>query len=159
MGDTHRFEIFANFVATILPKDARIADVAGGGGNLQQALRSLGFTNVTSWDNRHIKDRVRGMIYVRKYFDYTRVSPKHYDAVIGLHPDGGTDQIVMFAVQYNKLAIVCPCCVIPTATHFAGGDFDAWLKHLKRVALTRGHAVIERTLKMKGRNQVLVIKP
>ena len=158
MGDKHRFEIFASFVATMLPRDARIADVAGGGGDLQKALRNLGFSNVTSWDNRHIKDRVRGMIYVRKYFDYTRVSPKHYDAVIGLHPDGGTDQLVMFAVTYNKIAIICPCCVIPTATKFAGGDFNAWLAHLKRIATTRGKAVMERTLKMQGRNVVLVIK-
>lgn len=159
MGDKHRFEIFAKFVATILPKDARIADVAGGGGDLQKALRELGFTNVTSWDNRHIKARVRGMVYVRKYFDYTRVSPKHYDAIIGLHPDGGTDQIVMYAAMYNKTAIVCPCYVIPTATKFNGGDFDAWFAHLKRVAMARGKAVMERTLNtMKGRNAVLVIR-
>lgn len=158
MGDKHRFDIFANFVATILHRDARIADVAGGGGDLQKALRALGFTSVTSWDNRHIKDRVRGMTYVRSYFDYTRVSPKHYDAIIGLHPDGGTDQIVMYATTYGKTAIVCPCCVIPTATKFVGGDFDAWVAHLKRVAQARGKLVIERTLKMKGRNTVLVIK-
>ena len=157
MGDTHRFQVFAEFVARTIPKHFRIADVASGGGYLQKELRKLGFTNVTSWDNRHLKDRIPNQVYVRKYFDYTKVSPKHYDAVIGLHPDGATDQIVLWAATYGKMGVVVPCCIIPTATTFNGNNENDWLSHLKQLAKNKQRRVFEQTLKIKGKNTVLII--
>jgi hypothetical protein len=154
MGDKHRFEVFAKFVANILPKNYRIADIASGGGCLQYELRKLGFLMVTSWDNRHIKNRLPNQTYVRKYFDYTRVSPKHYDAIIGLHPDGATDHIVLWAATYGKKAIVVPCCAIPSASNFNGGE---WISHLKQLVKNKQRKVIEQTLKIKGKNTVLII--
>jgi len=157
MGDSQRFSIFAKFIASTIPKHYRIADVASGGGYLQQELRKLGFNNVTSWDTRHEKDRIRNQTYVRKLFDYRKVSPKHYDAIIGLHPDGATDHIVMWASIYKKLCVVCPCCNIPSAVPFRDTPSN-WINHLKNLAKRNNRSVTETTLNnLHGKNVVLII--
>ena len=156
MGAPSRFRLFADMIADRFATETEIADVASGGGQLQAELRLRGFPNVTSWDRRprNAKTR-RGYIY--GHFDY-RSAPRKYGLVVGMHPDGATDQIVAYAAKHRCPFVVCPCCVIPSATQFHGVGYDEWVCHLRQIA---ADAIDVETLQlpMDGRNLVLVGQP
>jgi hypothetical protein len=54
MGDVRRFDLFARFIAGLVPPSdrlsMRVADVAAGRGMLTWALRQHGFTNVVPFE-------------------------------------------------------------------------------------------------------------
>jgi hypothetical protein len=116
MGDPNRFRCFADLIETVLPtRGARIADVASGRGKLQGELYRRGIKNVVAYDGR--RRNAKGKPHARWWFDY-RTAPDEFDLVVGLHPDEATDQIIHFACEKRKPFVVCPCCVMPTATEF-----------------------------------------
>lgn len=155
MGDPRRFHVFAKLVLEYIPPAASVADVAGGKGYLQAAMRQNGYERVVSWDRRP-RYATRRSGYRYGWFDH-RNAPE-YDAVVAMHPDEGTDHAIMYAVERGVTALVCPCCIRPHATSYWGdGNYPGWCSHLQALAEKGGATTEWRKLKMIGRNDVLVI--
>ena len=158
MGDSRRFQLFADLVSRNLPdRSLRIADVAGGKGYLKAALHQLGYKNVVTWDkNRKAAKKQNHSGYKYGYFDYR--TQEVYDCVVAMHPDEATDHAILYASIHHIPAFVCPCCIKPDAVLFNEKyNFHLWVNHLKRLA--KGMDIQELYLKMQGRNLVLVLKP
>lgn len=158
MGDARRFDEFAKLVERHLAKDMKIVDVAAGKGYLRAAMYQRGYRNVTCWDKRPRCAKPRSG-YRYGYFDY-KTAPQ-YDAVVAMHPDEGTDQVVLYAVTRGILAIVCPCCAKPSASTFWGSksSYGDWTAHLEVLARKHGADVAWEKLPINGRNRVMIIRP
>lgn len=156
MGDARRFDVFADMIAARIPhRSAPVADVAGGKGFLQAALRRRGFSEVISWDKRRTTAKGRPG-YRHALFDY-RTAPDSYGLVVGMHPDGGTDHIIRYACKHRVPFVVCPCCVVPSAEPYHGPRrYSAWVAHLARMAEGRGFRVEDISLRMTGCNVALI---
>lgn len=154
MGDPARFRLFARTVQRHFPAPgAIIADVASGRGALQSELRQLGYTRVTSWDRRRRNAGGRPC-YRYGLFDWREATD--YDLVLGMHPDEATDQIVRYAGERRVPFVVCPCCVLPSASSYAGKDYEGWFWHLHALAKADGMRVAVDNLPMRGRNRLLI---
>jgi hypothetical protein len=138
-------------------RDARIADVASGKGQLQAELRLSGYGTIESWDKRPRNAKTRHG-YRYGYFDY-RNAPRGYDLVIGMHPDEGTDHIIQYACKHRTPFIVCPCCVKPSASQFQDIGYEGWMRHLIGLAETGRMAVEVISLPMLGRKEVIIGRP
>jgi len=158
MGDSRRFNLMASLVEKHIPKSANIADVAAGKGHLKAALYQLGYKKVTCWDRRKRLARGRpGQKY--QLFDYHN-APRGYDALVAMHPDEATDHVIFYAGKHRIPAIVCPCCVKPSASILTlEPNKHNWLIHLKKLAHDCKLEVIETLLPMTGDNRVLILKP
>ena len=157
MGDKNRFRLMSDLISQHIPPEARVADIAGGKGQLQAELFLRGFRSVVSWDNRKKYGGPR-RIYRHGLFDY-RSAPRDYEAVVGMHPDAGTDHIVAYAIKHRIPFLVCPCCVLPSATKLEDIGYDGWIRHLMGMATQSKFGVQTVTLPMTGRNLVLIGKP
>lgn len=163
MGDSRRFRLFADLIVEHLSSDMRIADIAGGKGKLQGALYQHGYENVISWDKRpHYINRKN------RHYGYLdcRESPGGYDAVVAMHPDEATDHCILYAIKHKIPAIICPCCVKPSAIYYGGPTFSgprakyfSWINHLVKIAKINKMSVAQVSLKIKGANRVLICKP
>ncbi len=157
MGDNRRFDLCGKLIEKHIPKDYKIADIASGNGQLQARLWQAGYKNITSWDKRHRNGKNRKG-YRYGYFSWQE--KERYDAVIGMHPDETTDHIIKYAVKNKVLAILCPCCIKPSAELFWEAYKSwLWIGHLKRIAWDGGLEVIETILRMNGKSLVLICKP
>ncbi len=156
MGDPSRFWKFARFIAKVASPGMHIADVAGGKGKLRGALWMIGLKNVTTIDVRHEQAR-RGAY---RLFDY-RTEPGKYDLLVGMHPDAATDHIIMFSGFRRVPAIICPCCVMPSASRYGGrrGYYPDWLSHLKSLSVSMRMKVLHTRIDIAGRNDVLYLEP
>lgn len=160
MGDPLRFEIFARFIARLIPQGERmalrVADVAAGKGALSWELKRHGFLNVTPFEPKPRRGGqvVRLGIAVR---DFTPDDAAHFDLVVGMHPDAATDCILDGAARSGALAVVSPCCVRPSAWPYEGDrkSHDAWHEHLVAQSAARGLALQRGRLPMSGANAVL----
>lgn len=157
MGDSARFRLMADVIEWYIDPHLAVADVASGNGQLQAELSRRGFDRITSWDKRRRNTGPRRN-YHYGLFDF-RNAPRGYDAVIGMHPDAATDHIVCYAVKHRVPFIVCPCCVLPSATRLEDIGYVGWLRHLTAIAITAGFSVEPITLPMSGRNIVLAGVP
>jgi len=152
VGDSRRYHEFAKFIAkNFSDRSLRIADVAGGKGYLQLSLRELGYQNVKTFDKRY--KRLHKINYQYGWFSYD--TNEHFDLVVGMHPDEGTDHIIEYAKKNQSNFVVCPCCVKPSARPFTSpkSDFANWLNHLKRLA--NGFRLGETQLRISGKNTIL----
>ncbi len=158
MGDRRRFDLMAELVASQFPQhvQAKVADVAGGKGYLRMALYEHGFRHVTVIDKRHRLSKGRpGQKW--GYFKFDCMN--RYSLVLGMHPDEATDHIIMYAARNKVPFVVCPCCVKPDAVMYNGTrTFTPWIQHLLRLAQPT-HTVEQFTLRMTGKNLVLVGRP
>lgn len=148
MGDSRRFNIFSEKIRKSLAADANIADVAGGKGYLQLALREKGFGNVETWDKRakHVGGKRRF-----EFFDW-KTAPD-YDAVVAMHPDEGTDHSILYAAERGVPAFVCPCCAKGSAvTYWGKNSYKTWVNHLLILAKERGLKVRHESMKFNGRD-------
>lgn len=154
MGDSRRFDLFAKFIRDNFPNCKNIADVAGGQGYLQIALRNYGY-NVITFDKRKGKRSITGKFeYQYRYFDSSVKG--NFDLIVGMHPDEATDVIIVEAAKRNIPFAIVPCCIKPSAVVYRGQyKYDEWVKHLKNVAQKLGYDVYEKQLKMSGRNLVI----
>lgn len=158
MGDTKRFRLFAEAVEHHFPeRNAQIADVASGKGQLQAALRQTGYRSIVSWDKRPRNAKTRHG-YHYGLFDY-RSAPRDYELVIGMHPDEGTDHIIQYACKHRTPFIVCPCCVKPSASKFQDIGYEGWMRHLIGLAEAGRMAVEVLALPMEGRKDVIIGRP
>lgn len=132
MGDPRRFHYMADLVARAIPTDAVIADVAAGKGYLRAALYERGYRRVTSWD------KVRRCATPRsgyRYGHFNYLSAPLYEAVVAMHPDGGTDHALLYALERGVPGLICPCCITPSAVAYFGVHrYDDWCAHLDRLA-------------------------
>lgn len=78
-------------------------------------------------------------------------------AVVGMHPDEATDDIIKYAMRYNKPWVICPCCVFPktfTQRKLASGravkSYEDLCNYIKNIC----DGVNEITLDFEGRNKV-----
>lgn len=156
MGDPARFRKFSALVKRHLPTEAHIADIAGGRGQLQAALHQLGYKDVESWDTRQRYARGRRG-YRYSLFDYH--TALLYDAVVAMHLDGGTDHALLYALRHRVPALVCPCCVIPSAAPYGGkrASYVDWCRHLEGIVKEAGRAFRWERLEIQGRSRVLVL--
>lgn len=160
MGDPRRFNLFADLIAARFAPDLPVVDVAGGRGGLQAALRVRGFGAVTSWDKRrsYAKHRARAS-YRFGYFD-SRTAPTGYGLAVGMHPDGGTDHIIGYAIRHRVPFVVCPCCTIPSLWSYRGPDDQRrWFRHLLGMAEVAEFRCETVTLPMRGCADVIVGLP
>ena len=131
--------------------------VAGGKGGLRSALYLLGYRNVVTIDKRHHLARGRpGGAY--RHLDWNN-EPDNYDLIVGMHPDQATDHIILFAARVGKPALICPCCVMPSAVTYGGraGDFRDWIGHLKSLAARYRRRCEHFAIPITGRNEVLYL--
>ncbi len=160
MGDPNRFREFGKLIHERFPdRSQRIADVAGGKGLLQAALRGLGYSSIVSFDKRKgMAKPHRQKFYRYAWFSFNR-DEGEFDLVTAMHPDEGTDHAVLYAVKNKVPFVVCPCCILPSATSFWDRKkFPAWVEHLKLLAMET-HDVSEERMPVHGRNLVLIGKP
>lgn len=157
MGDSRRFDLFAAVIQRNFPafRYKAVADIAGGKGFLQLALRQRGY-NVTTFDKRSgYKKKSRKFRYQYRYFDSKIKQP--FDLLVGMHPDEATDVIIEEAAKRKIPFVICPCCVKPTTTVFFGQhSFSRWVKHLEAYAVKLGFSVTKTKLRMNGKNLVLI---
>lgn len=164
MGDPLRFDVFARFIAHLIPPAVRatmrVADIAAGKGALSWALMRQGFRRITPFEPapRRGGQVTRLGIAVR---DFTPDDAKDFDLVVGMHPDEATDCILAGAAAHGALAVVCPCCVRPRAWAYAGAlgwrsaTHAEWHAHLVAQSAARGLALQQGRLAISGANAVL----
>ena len=147
MADHQRFDLFAELLVRRFPAAARVFDVAGGQGRLNQALTARG-REVTTFDRRH---KHLPVTYAQR--DFTLDEPCAADLVVGLHADGATRVIIEYAAKHRVPFAVVPCCSDNSM------PYNPWMRHLAELANGLGLAVDEETLPMTGRARVLVGAP
>lgn len=159
MGDPRRNVVFAEFIAATWPDiRLRIADVAGGKGELAAELYRRGFRSVVTFDKR--RNRANP---ARSHYRYAFFEPEmadDFDLLVAMHPDEATDVVMAAAIERRLPYAVVPCCARPQAWPFDEGlDPDIrqrlWFVHLIHRAKDKGSAVEMRALPMSGANVVL----
>lgn len=154
MGDSRRFDVFADFIQNNFQYCNRIADIAGGKGYLQTALRDRGYNVITFDKRKGRKNRPGKFEFQYRYFDST--VKEDFDLMVGMHPDEATDVIIVEAAKRSIPFAIVPCCVMPNKIAYWGDhNYNDWIKHLKNVAYKLGYEVDEKQLKIDGRNLVL----
>lgn len=157
MGDPRRFTRFAELIKTQFPNAKNIADVAGGKGYLQLALKEKGYENVTTFDKR--KHRCRRNIKF-KHLYFSEKIKERFDLIVGMHPDEATDVIVVEASKRKIPFAIVPCCVKPTASIVHGQyNYTNWIKHLKQLAERKNFKVQELNLRITGKRLVIIGRP
>jgi len=114
MGDRNRATILAEFIMRNWTP-CRVADVAGGQGNLSMWLALHGY-ECTVIDPRKTKlsraertqTRRSGLRIGRLRQMYVSSMASDYDLVIGLHPDGATRELALSAPTVP--VVIVPCC-------------------------------------------------
>ncbi|MFH1849156.1 MAG: methyltransferase domain-containing protein [archaeon] len=102
MGDYNRFRAMAAYICDHFTPPMRVADVGGGKGHLNEILTAEGFAAVTidpSFDCPELAG-----IPAR----YSAGMACEYDLIVGLHPDGATQEIVHSA--RTRPVVIVPCC-------------------------------------------------
>lgn len=159
MGDSRRFDEFAKFIMRRFDPCIRIADVAGGKGALQTALRQRGYLSVTTYDKRRGR-RHRPGRFEFHYRHFDAAVKESFDLLVGMHPDEATDHIIVEAGKRRVPFAICPCCVKPSAVpYWEKHSYDLWVAHLKRLALKNNFRISDHYLSISGRNYVLFGEP
>ncbi len=160
MGDSRRFDLFAKCVQRNFPPGqfGSVADIAGGKGYLQLALRECGYPKVTTFDRRKRRIRSRGCQYRHQLFD--EHIEEEFDLLVAMHPDEATDVTIVEAAKRRVPFVICPCCVRPSAIVYWGNyKYHLWVAHLKREARKLGFRITETVLPMNGKSLVLIGRP
>ena len=145
IGDSQRFDAFADFISGKLDKRFLIADVASGKGLLRESLRRRGYKMVDCFDKRNGKS---GLFHWDK-------APGKYDAVVAMHPDESTDATIMYALKHRVPFLVVPCCIKPSATTYKPKSYHLWLEYLTAIGESGNMRVAQSYLSIRGCNIVL----
>lgn len=161
MGDDRRFQVFADMIEKQFSVSIykRIADIAGGKGYLQVALRKKGY-DVITFDKRKKEKRAQVNDLKFQYRFFSSEIKDQFDLLAGMHPDEATDVIIVEAIRRKIPFIVVPCCVKPYATVlFNRYKYPIWMNHLKNIAIKAGYDVNELHLKISGKNTAIIGRP
>ena len=98
MGDPRRFDVVASFIGRNFPVQRYpcVADVAGGKGDLKRLLIEKGYKSKT-FDSRW-----------GKHGYFFRRMAEEWNLIVGLHPDGATEEIAHSAL--TTPVVLIPCC-------------------------------------------------
>ena len=159
MGDRRRFEVLADFVQRNFPPPLKIADVAGGQGNLSLLLAQRGY-NCTVIDPRKTNlSKKERQLANRKKIHFERIRSRFssdmansYDLIIGLHPDEATEAICCAA--HSKPVVLVPCCRYWNGIESHGSPNLA--ETIRRFFRRNKIDWWETLLKMNGKNLVFV---
>ena len=160
--DKRRFRAFAEFIRTTYPQIGKVADVAGGHGNLSFFLRELGY-DATIIDSREIhlprwmkrilrKESVKQGRLVeipRAVGNVEDLDLQAFDLLVGLHPDEATEYILRTAIKYDKDFAIVPCCVFPIDR--VKRSKEKWFEYL----ISFSKDIVTAALPIKGDNIVL----
>jgi hypothetical protein len=145
MGDRNRAFEFACFVDATFPNASRIADVAGGHGEVSYWLHELGRRSVVieprdarlpRWIQRHLRKRAvrEGSLTtierIRRPVQEADLTT--FDVVVALHPDEATEPAVRAAAEHDLDFAVVPCCVF--AIDGAKYSSQSWIQYLASLA-------------------------
>lgn len=155
MGDKRRFNVLADFLAEHIPPEAKIADVAAGKGHLSLALKERGFSNLVAWEpNPRRFGQIRGVPL--RVQPFTMDEAKAFDVIVGMHPDGATEEIVCGTARHEKRMFLVPCCAITSRTvMWTVNNWKGWIDHLLRLCHRNGLNPKRKALPMSGRNVLL----
>lgn len=155
MGDKRRFNLLAEFIKARVPQSARIADVAAGKGYLSLALKERGYNRITAFEPEPRRCVIRGLPLLARRFQMTDAA--QFDVIVGMHPDGATEEIICGAGKYDKEMFLVPCCAKTSITSYGGNGnkFFPWLNHLIKLCHTNRLEIQRTTLKMDGKNVIL----
>ncbi|MCZ6644105.1 MAG: hypothetical protein O7F71_21225 [Gammaproteobacteria bacterium] len=126
MGDSRRSRAFAAFVEETFPQTQRIADIAGGSGQLSFWLHELGKeptiidpreTRLPSWLRRKLRKRSlrEGRLIQVKRLRRTveEADLDNFDLLVAMHPDEATEPALRQALDNDMDFAIVPCCVFP----------------------------------------------
>lgn len=106
MGDPSRFLKLLGHINGMYSPPMKVADVAGGRGTLNEMLTLEGYDVVTIDPDLRFKNPC--LVGVNACFDHHMAID--YDLIVGMHPDGATEEIAR-AARYRPVILV-PCCRI-----------------------------------------------
>jgi hypothetical protein len=147
MADKRRFDLFADLLIRRFPRAARVFDVAGGQGKLNESLTARSRTCLT-FDRRH---KHLDVPFCER--EFTLEEPCGADLVVGMHADGATRIIIEYAARHGIPCAVVPCCSDNSM------PYNPWMRHLTELAQSLGLKTEEVTLPMEGRARVLIGLP
>ncbi len=145
MGDRNRALEFADFLHTTFPRSRRIADIAGGHGELSFWLNEFGHESVVIEPRgsrlprkvtRELRKRAIRTGVVTTIRRITAaiedVDLAEFDLVAALHPDQATEPAIRAALTTGLDFAVVPCCVFP----LDGSRYtrEEWLDYLAALA-------------------------
>lgn len=126
VGDRRRFREFARFIADTFPTARRVADVAGGRGELAFRLFELGKMPVIidprdrtfpGWVHRELRKRGvregRLSTIERWRSGVENANLAGFDLIVAMHPDEATEPALRAAVTNDIDCAIIPCCVFP----------------------------------------------
>lgn len=157
MGDPRRFDLFANLIQSNFPPTLypNVADIAGGKGVLAYELRCRGYKSITFDKRRRASNVIRAYAFRHLYFGPT--VKEGFSLLVGMHPDEATDVIIVEAAKRSTPFVICPCCVKPSAVQYFGDyNYQNWLKHLEKLAKSKGYDIEQTRLKMNGKAICLI---
>jgi len=126
MGDSQRSRIFAAFVEETFPQAQRIADIAGGCGQLSFWLHELGKeptvidprdVRLPSWLRRKLRKQSiregRVIQFERLRQPVEEADLGSFDLLVAMHPDEATEPALKQALESDLDFAIVPCCVFP----------------------------------------------
>ena len=158
MGDERRGQIFAQYIVKQFPKATQILAVADGKGQVARKLANKKRKVTVVEAKPRFEGRVHKYLQYRAgWFTAEYEAKQCPDLVVGMHPDEATSEIVLFAVKNRIPFAVVPCCV--KGRYSSGLRYTGWLNKLISLARDAGYVVHHHTLKMAGKNDVIIGKP
>ena len=145
MGDKRRNRVFAEFIRDTFSNNVRVADVAGGNGELGFLLQSELSKEVTlvdpsarpfpSWVRDYLKEHESdpGAHEMRRLkVNVDKVQFDQFDLLVAMHPDEATEPAIRAAISFNIDFAVVPCCPFPLEGKKQFGK--EWIRHLASLA-------------------------
>ena len=149
MRDKKRHTVFAKFCDNLFSGRVKtILAVADGKGELARVLADMGYeVRVIEADPRFAGREHTHITYEKGWF--TENTPITEDAVVALHPDEATSEVLLAAKKQGKPFALVPCCVLGRYSAGINGRKN-WIKKL--ISL---YPCSKTMLKMTGKNVVL----
>jgi hypothetical protein len=155
MGDKNRSNLMAECISKNFNKIKTVLIVADGDGTLSSKLAEKGYNAIAIEAKPRQSSSRKNVDYRKGWFSANyRVNA---DLIVGMHPDEATSEIIRWAIKNRKPFAVCPCCIIGFGSKSVS-SFKGWLNYLKSLARRADYNVFECSLRMTGKNIVLIGK-
>lgn len=158
MGDERRHSEFAKVVIKQFPKAKNIINVADGKGILSRKLANKGFTVLAVEKKPRFIGKNHNRIDYKKMLFSEQSNLPEADAIIGMHPDEATGEIIGYAINNKIPFAVVPCCLLGKFSENVE-DYKSWLNKLERTANIHGFTTNRIQLKISGKNIAIIGKP
>jgi hypothetical protein len=165
MGDLYRGQVFASFINKTFSAADRIADVAGGHGEVLFFLHELGKhptviepkpTGLPGWIHKVLRKRSKreGRLVQLDRPQRLQLSVEDadltpFDLLVAMHPDEATEPALRRVVEFDLDFAIVPCCVF--SMDGARRSRDEWSRYLASLA----PGIQTAQLPMSGSNGVL----